>query len=104
MADAFYLLAQIDVKDYDRYVAEYGFPLLAQLDQADAEVLVAARDAEVLEGEWSGNWTVVIRFPDAATAHAWYASPAYAPLKRARVEELSRGGNVVFVSGAPTAP
>ena len=97
MAEPIYLFAQIDVKDHDRYVAEYGLPVLAQIQEAGGEVLVAMPDAEVLEGEWSGNWTVVIRFPDADAARAWYQSPSYAPLRRARVEDLSRGGNVVMV-------
>ena len=99
MAEPAYFLAQIDVKEYDRYVAEYGLPLLGRLREVGGEVLVATKDAEVIEGEWSGNWTVVIRFPDAESARRWYESPEYAPLKRARVEELTHGGNIVLAPG-----
>lgn len=56
-------------------------------------------EPEILEGTWSGSWTVVIRFPNREAARGWYESAAYAPLKRARIETLARGGNLVLVPG-----
>jgi uncharacterized protein (DUF1330 family) len=44
--------------------------------------------ATVLENEWPSARMVVIEFPDAAAAHAWWDSEEYAPLK-----ELRRGAS-----------
>ena len=99
-----YVVARIDVKDQQTYMEEYGVPVLNQLAEAGAEVLVGSADAEVLEGEWPGNWTVVIRFPNAETASRWYNSREYAPLKSARIEQLSNSGSIVLVPGFNAEP
>jgi uncharacterized protein (DUF1330 family) len=39
-----------------------------------ANVLVATQGAEVLEGEWHGNQTVVLEFESEEAAKAWYES------------------------------
>jgi uncharacterized protein (DUF1330 family) len=52
-----------------------------------------------LEGEWGGNWTVVIRFPSKVVAEEWYNSPEYQPLKELRIDDLTEGGSVVLVDG-----
>jgi uncharacterized protein (DUF1330 family) len=54
---------------------------------------------KVLEGEWGGNWTVVIRFPSKVVAEEWYNSPEYQPLKELRIDDLTEGGSVVLVDG-----
>ncbi len=41
----------------------------------------------------------MIRFPEREAALAWYGSAAYAPLKRARIETLASGSNLVLVPG-----
>ncbi len=64
-----------------------------------AEVLVASRAANALEGELTWNWTVVIRFPSEEAATAWYDSPEYAPLKTIRTQELTEGGSLALVPG-----
>lgn len=91
-----YLIATLELKDQADFIERYATPTVAQLESAGAEVLVAGPDAMVMEGEWPGNWTVVIRFPDLASARAWYASTEYQPLKRLRAEELTASGSVVF--------
>ncbi len=85
--------------DLPQYRDQYGRPLLAQLTKMGAELLVSSADAETLEGEWSGNWTVLIRFPSWEAAVEWYKSPDYAPLKRARIEDLTSSGNLVLLPG-----
>ena len=94
-----YLIAQINVKDLPQYINEYGFPVFDLGTKNGAEFLVATPDAKTIEGEWSGNWTVVIRFPSAEAAHAFYNSAEYAPLRDARVNKLSSGGNLVIAEG-----
>lgn len=96
MARYAYLIATLELEDAAEYVERYAVPTIAQLESAGAEVLVASPDAAVVEGEWPGNWTVVIRFPDMDAARTWYASTEYQPLKRLRTEELTRSGSVVF--------
>lgn len=100
-----YFIALLQVSDIDAYRMEYGRKLLPQLAAAGAEVLVASPSPAVLEGDWASTWTVVIRFPDRAAALRWYESDAYAPLKKLRLEELSRGGSAVLFDGyqPPTA-
>jgi uncharacterized protein (DUF1330 family) len=51
----------------------------------------------LLEGEWPTERIVVMEFPDAAAARAWWESDDYAPLK-----ELRRGAsdtNIILVEG-----
>jgi uncharacterized protein (DUF1330 family) len=99
MSEPVYLVAQIDTEDLPRYRAEYGKHVVPLIAEHGGELLVGSAEAEVLEGTWSGNWTVVIRFPSREAARGWYESAAYAPLKRARIETLTRGANLVLVPG-----
>ena len=68
-------------------------------DDVGAQVLAVSPAPKVLEGEWGGNWTVVIRFPNKAVAEEWYNSAEYQPLKELRMNELTEGGSVVLVEG-----
>jgi uncharacterized protein (DUF1330 family) len=99
MKEPVYAVAHIDVKDHEVYLAEYGLPVFEQFVQAGAEVLAATAEARVEEGEALGNWTVIVKFPDADSANAWYQSEAYAPLKQMRIERLSNSGSVMMVPG-----
>jgi len=99
MSQPAYLIAQINVNDYPQYIDEYGLPVFALGSEHGAEFLVATPDAKTLEGEWSGNWTVVIRFPTAESALTFYHSSEYAPLRDARMNKLSSGGNLVIAEG-----
>jgi uncharacterized protein (DUF1330 family) len=78
-------------------------PAFAHLKAAGAEVEVAAAEAELLEGEWGCNWTVVIKFPSKAAATAFYNSPGYTPLRELRINELTDGGSIVLVDGLDLA-
>ena len=104
MSQPAYLLGQINVTDHPGYRDGYAIPLLAQLTEIGAELLVSSPDAETLEGEWSGNWTVLIRFPSWETAVEWYQSAEYAPLKTARIQALRDAGNLVLLPGRDPDP
>lgn len=99
MSNPVYLIAQIDVKDYQTYLSEYGFPLLEQLTEVGAEVLAADSKVDILEGDWPGNWVAIIKFPSAEIMSEFYSSNKYMPLKALRVEKLSNSGTVVVVPG-----
>jgi uncharacterized protein (DUF1330 family) len=94
-----FLIATLRVKNLDEYMQRYGMPALAQLKETGAEVQVASAAAEVLEGGWDCNWTVVIRFPSREEAAEFYNSPAYLPLRTLRINELTDGGSLVIVEG-----
>jgi uncharacterized protein (DUF1330 family) len=94
-----YLIGLLRVKDYEEYLQRYGMPAMAHLQAVGAEVQVAAAEAELLEGEWGCNWTVVIKFPSREAATEFYNSPGYKPLKELRINELTNGGSIVLVEG-----
>ena len=90
MADPVYMIGTIDVKDYQTYGEQYGMPVGAMFAEVGAEIVVASAEADVLEGDWPGNWTVVVKVPSAEVARALYDSDKYAPFKKARQESLAR--------------
>ncbi len=94
-----YLVVQLEIKNQEEYVQRYGLPILAMFEDVGAEVLAVSPAPVVLEGEWNGNWTVVIRFPGMQAAQDWYKSPEYQALKELRINELTEGGTAVLVAG-----
>lgn len=87
-----YLIASLSVPDLEKYMGDYGMPVFPMLLGAGGEVLVGTPAVEVLEGEYSANWTVVVRFPTEAAAKGWYNSPEYRELipVRQRLTDTSR--------------
>lgn len=94
-----YMIGMIDVKDFEAYGEQYGLPVGAMFAEVGAEILVATREPEVLEGQWQGNWTVVVRVPSAEVAHDLYASERYAPFRKARIEHLAHHTTLAIVPG-----
>jgi uncharacterized protein (DUF1330 family) len=95
-ADPVYMIAQIQIEDQERYFNEYAAGVFPILLDAGANVLVATPTVNSLEGEWTGNWTVVIEFPDEAAAmDQWYNSDAYVEVREIRLATTS-GGNMVI--------
>lgn len=93
---ACYFVARIAVHDpqgYQRYLDGTG-PLL---ERFGAEVLAVDEAPTVLEGEWPGTRTVLLRFSNEETAKAWYRSPEYQALARHRFRSAS--ADAVFVRG-----
>lgn len=91
------VVAQIQVKDFTRYFTEYALPFKEVLEQYEAEVIGSTTEAEVLEGERYGNWTVVLKFPSKEHAYKCIKSDEYAPLAKLRINELTTGGNVIMI-------
>jgi uncharacterized protein (DUF1330 family) len=92
-----YMVVQLDVKNHETYAQRYAIPVIEQLQKHGVEVLAVSAVPKVLEGSWSGNWTVVLRFPSMAVAESWYGSEEYQPLKSLRIKELTDGGSVILV-------
>jgi uncharacterized protein (DUF1330 family) len=95
--ESVYMVVQLDVKNHERYIQRYAIPVIEQLRKAGVEVLAVSAAPKVLEGTWSGNWTVILRFPSMAVAESWYGSEEYQPLKSLRISELTDGGSVILV-------
>ena len=93
MSEKAYAIVHLQVKDLDEYFEKYVGPLMPQFEEYGVKVLAASPEPDVREGELSGNWHVVLEFPDMATVDAWYNSPAYAPLKELRISTLTEGGS-----------
>ena len=96
MSNPVYMIGMIDVKDFQTYAEQYGMPVGAMFAEVGAEIVVASQDVEVLEGEWPGNWTVVVKVPSAEIARDLYHSEKYAPFRKARQETLANATTLVI--------
>jgi uncharacterized protein (DUF1330 family) len=78
-----YVLVQIDVRDaatYERYKALAGPTVTAH----GGRYLVRGGRTEIMEGSWQPRRLVILEFPDAARAKAWWSSPEYSEAKAIR--------------------
>ena len=78
-----YIVVQIEIEDpvaYARY-RELAPPSIAAYH---GRYIVRGGASHCLEGSWQPPRLVVLEFPDAATAKAWWASPEYAEAKALR--------------------
>jgi uncharacterized protein (DUF1330 family) len=99
-SDTVYVLARIQVEDWDQYNEQYLPKTVERIEAHGGEILVGADDAEVLEGEWNCNWTVVIEFPSAADAHAFFEDEEYAEVVDHR-HEATVFSDIVLVPSFP---
>ncbi len=103
MTQPMFVLVQFNVKDFPKYFEQYGSLMSAEVGKFGGQFIAASRDAVAKEGQSSGNFTAIIRFPSKEAATAMYESPGYAPLKAKRMDELTHDGNVIFIPGLETA-
>jgi uncharacterized protein (DUF1330 family) len=103
-----YIVVQVNVKDPRNYV-EYGTAWNVQsfMEDYGGEFIMMSNgpEAEVLEGTWNSR-LVVMKFPDAEKARAWYDSPEYRDVRTIRWATATT--NMVLIPGfdaaALTAP
>ncbi len=91
-----YVVVEIDIHDaetYERYkelvpptIAAYGGRYLAR-----------GGAIETLEGEWKPTRLVLLEFPSAERARAWWAAPEAAPIKAMR--QRSARTRMIVVAG-----
>ena len=91
-----YLVAHVDVTDPDKY-EEYKRLVPASLAKFGGRFLVRGPVPEVLEGSWLPKRLVIVEFPSAEKAHAWYRSPEYAPAKALR--QAASEGTFILLEG-----
>lgn len=80
---AAYIVVEVDVKDKERY-EDYKRLVPPTLAQYGGRFLVRGGAAETLEGDSSPGRVVIVEFPSAEQARAWWGSPEYAPAKELR--------------------
>jgi uncharacterized protein (DUF1330 family) len=95
-----YFVGSFLIKNPEPFAA-YPPAFLPTIVPHGGEVIVADLDSEVLEGE-PMPITIVMRFPDKASIHAWYDSPEYQSIIHLRhdnadgtaviVDEFNSGG------------
>jgi uncharacterized protein (DUF1330 family) len=95
-----YVVVDIDVKDpetYERY-KQLGPPSIAQYG---GRYLARGGATEQLEGSWRPTRLVILEFPTAERARAWWSSPEYAEAKALR--QSAAMTEMVLLEGAPVA-
>lgn len=107
-ADPVYLIANVTVDDFNAYMGNYGSVAIPTILEAGGEILVATPETTVIEGEYTHNWTVVVRFPNAEAANGWYHSSEYQAVIPARHAASNTDTSVMlfadeFVPPAPPA-
>ena len=93
-----YVIADVrDARDQDA-LAEYRRRNTDAVANHGGRFLVRGGESELLEGDWPSLRMVVMEFPDAAAARAWWDSEEYAPLKQMRRDASDT--NILLVEGA----
>ena len=83
-----YAIAHMRTVDRNEQIVEYLERIDATLAPFQGRFLIHGGPPETLEGDWPGT-LIVIEFPDAGGARAWYDSQAYQeilPLRLANSE------------------
>ena len=86
---AAYVIVTYDIADpkgFEPYIPG----VMPLLQKHGAEVLVADREAQALEGKASGV-TVILKFSSQEAALAFYNDPAYQPVKKIRLDTTKNG-------------
>jgi uncharacterized protein (DUF1330 family) len=92
-----YIIVDVDVKDPERYET-YKKLTPDSLKPFDGKFVVRGGNPEALEGDWESNRIVILEFPSAARAKAWWSSEGYAPAKAIR--QAASHTRMILVEGA----
>ncbi len=78
-----YVIVDVKITDPSRY-EDYKKLTPASLLPYDGKFLVRGGQSETLEGSWKPGRVVILEFPSAQKARAWWSSEGYAPAKALR--------------------
>ena len=92
-----YLVVEVEVRDAGRY-EDYKRMVPPTLAAYGGKFLVRGGAVETLEGEWSPKRMVIVEFPSAERARAWWASTEYAEAKALR--QATADTQMILVEGA----
>ncbi len=91
-----YMIAQLQIDDRDRY-SQYEAGFIEIFAKHGGKLLSVDESPETIEGNWDWTRTVLIEFPTAEQANAWYQSDEYQELAKHRF--ASSDGNIVMIKG-----
>lgn len=94
-----YALVQINMKNPEEFMERYAQHVFPILDAWGVEMIAGSMTPSTKEGDFSGNWAAILRFPSMDVAEAWYQSADYEPYKNLRLNELTDFTSLVFVEG-----
>jgi uncharacterized protein (DUF1330 family) len=78
-----YIIANVSVTNPTQY-EEYKKWSSAAMQTHGADVCVRGGPVEVLEGDWTPERLILLKFPSVAAAKAFHASPEYDKARAAR--------------------
>lgn len=96
MNETVYVVAQVQVDDWEAYREEYLPTTLDRIEANGGSLLVGTDEIETLEGEWVGNWTVVIEFPSTTHATDFFEDEEYGEVVGVR-HEAAAFSNIALV-------
>jgi uncharacterized protein (DUF1330 family) len=90
-----YILVAEDIHDPEGMKA-YGAAAMPTIAEHKAVVL-SVGPAEVLEGSWNGQQTILLEFESVEAAKAWYESDGYQAA--AKLRQAAADSNAVLLQG-----
>jgi len=93
---AAYLISDVSMRDPEAFEI-YRTRAAASIKQYGGKYLARGGAVEALEGAWNPRVIIIVEFPTAEQARAWYRSPEYAEALKVRDKALSR--NLILVDG-----
>ncbi len=80
-----YMMIAVKIKDREKFISGYGTEAAKLVAQFGGEYIVVAPGATLLEGTLEGYTSVAVsKWPDRATAEAFWNSSEYAEVKKLR--------------------
>ena len=95
-----YVVVEVDIQDPVRY-ERYKELTPASIAAYGGRFIVRGGAVDTLEGEWRPSRLVILEFPSAERARAWWSSPEYAEAKTLR--QATARSKLILVEGVPPA-
>ena len=91
-----YVVVDLEITDHEKFEA-YKQLVPATIERYGGRYIVRGGKVEMLEGTWRPSRFVVLEFPSAEKAKAWYDCTEYARPKAMR--HASARSNIILVDG-----
>lgn len=88
------VLIDLTVRDLSA-MTKYEGAAIALAGRFGGKPLVKEVQPEVIEGQWSPTWLVVLEFPNRQAVRDFYDAPDYQPLKSLRQTAATSNGLIV---------
>jgi len=88
------VLIDLTVRDLSA-MTEYEGAAIALAGKFGGTPLVKEVQPEIVEGQWSPTWLVVLQFPNRQAVRDFYEAPDYQPLKVLRQTAATSNGLIV---------